>query len=179
MLWGLKNSPILRRNGVPLLRDCDPLTGEIKQRVVRGWGYGTNAPGQESYCIWTSRNWRPYPPAEDGRCTGGETSPNWEWATRSRASVVDDHNRLAYSEALPDEKAPTVVGFAIRALEFYRQCGVTHIEELMTDNHWIYTHSLAFKALLTLQGIKHLTIKPQNPQQNGKAERYHQTLKPS
>ena len=66
---------------------------------------------------------------------GGETSPYWGWATRSRASVVDDFTRLACSEVLPDEKAPTVVGFAIRALEFYRECGITHVEEVMTDNH--------------------------------------------
>ena len=108
---------------------------------------------------------------------GGATSPNWEWDGRSRASVVDDHTRLAYSEALPDEKAPTVVGFTIRALEFYREYGITHIQELMTDNHWSYTKSLRFKALLRGRGIKHLTIKPYNPQQNGKVERYHQTLK--
>ena len=108
---------------------------------------------------------------------GGATSPNWEWDGRSRASVVDDYTRLAYSEALPDEKAPTVVAFTIRALQFYREYGITHIQELMTDNHWSYTKSLRFKALLALRGIKHLTIKPQNPQQNGKVERYHQTLK--
>ena len=110
--------------------------------------------------------------------TGGETSPGSAWDGRSRASVVDDHSRLAYSEALPDEKAPTVVGFTIRALQFYRECGITLVQEIMTDNHPGYTHSLGFKALLTLRGIKRLTIEPQNPQQNGKAERCRQTLKP-
>ena len=108
---------------------------------------------------------------------GGETSPGSAWATRSRASVVDDHSRLAYSEALPDEKAPTVVGFTIRALQYYRECGITHIQEMMTGNHPGYTHSLGFKALLGGRGIKHLTIKPHNPQQNGKVERYRRTLK--
>ena len=39
---------ILRRNGVPLLRDCDPLTGEPRQRVVRGLGIRFNAPGRGS-----------------------------------------------------------------------------------------------------------------------------------
>ena len=112
-----------------------------------------NAPGLGSCRIWTSRNWRPFPTAADGRRTGGETSPDWECATRSRASVVDDHSRLAYSEALPDEKAPTVVAFTLRVLEFYREYGITHIQEIMTDDHPGYTHSLGFKALLPLQGI--------------------------
>ena len=44
---------ILRRNGVPLLLDCDPLTGEPKQRVARGSGIRLNAPGQGSCRIWT------------------------------------------------------------------------------------------------------------------------------
>ena len=33
----------------------------------------------------------------------------------------------------------------------------------MTDNHPGYTLSLGFKALLTLRGIKHLTIKALQP----------------
>ena len=44
---------ILRRNGVPLLRDCDPLTGEPRQRVVRGLGIRLNVPGPGSCYIWT------------------------------------------------------------------------------------------------------------------------------
>ena len=39
---------ILRRRGVPLLRDCDPLTGGPRQRVVRGLGirYERSRPGE-------------------------------------------------------------------------------------------------------------------------------------
>ncbi len=56
--------------------------------------------------------------------------------------------------------------------------GVTHITEIMTDNHWSYTRSRAFASLLAQHGIRHITIKPYHPQQNGKVERYNQTLKP-
>ena len=87
-------------------------------------------------------------------CGGGDGS------RRPTFHSVDDYTRLAYSEPLSDEKASTVVGFTIRALEFYWECGITHVEEVMTDNHWSYTHSLGFKALLRGRGIKHLTIKP-------------------
>ena len=70
-----------------------------------------------------------------------------------------------------------MVGFLTRALENYRQHGIPHIRAIMTDNHLSYKRSLLFKALLKRHGIKHITIKPYNPQQNGKVERYHQTLK--
>ncbi len=45
----------------------------------------------------------------------------------------------------------------------------------MTDNHWSYTRSRAFASLLSQHGIRHITIKPYHPQQNGKVERYNQT----
>ena len=80
------------------------------------------------------------PPGGGGRCTGGERSPDREWATRSRASVVDDHSRLAYSEPLPDEKAPTVVAFTIRALRFYRQYGITRTRALPDRLHHYHNH---------------------------------------
>ena len=169
---------ILRRNEVPLLRDCDPLTGEPRQRVVRGLGirYERSRPGELLHM--DVKKLATIPPGGGwpvhGRGNVAKLGVGWTLAH----SVVDDHTRLAYSEPLPDEKAPTVVAFTIRALQFYREYGITHIQEIMTDNHPGYTHSLAFKALLRGRGIKHLTIKPQNPQQNGKAERYHQTLKP-
>ena len=168
---------ILRRNEVPLLRDCDPLTGELRQRVVRGLGirYERSRPGELLHM--DVKKLATIPPGGGwpvhGRGNVAKLGVGWTLAH----SVVDDHTRLAYSEPLPDEKAPTVVAFTIRALQFYRECGIPHIQEMMTDNHPCYTHSLRFKALLTLQGIKHLTIKPYNPQQNGKVERYHQTLK--
>ena len=92
-------------------------------------------------------------------------------------SIVDDHTRLAYSEPLPDEKAPTVVGFLTRALDNLRQHGIRQVRAIMTDNHPGYKRSLLFQALLERHGIKHITINPPCPQQDGKVERYHLTLK--
>ena len=137
-----------------------------------------NAPGQESCYIWTSRNRRPSPRRRVAGARTGKRPPTREWATRSRASVVDDHTRLAYSEPLSDEKAPTVVGFTIRALQFYREYGITHIQEIMTDNHPGYTHSLAFQSPPHASGDQapdHQTPKPPTKRQT---ERYYQTLKP-
>ena len=103
------------------------------------------------------------PPAAGGRSHGRGNVPRLGVGYTFAHSVVDDHGRLAYSEPLPDEKAPTVVAFTIRALQYYREYGITHIQEIMTDNHPGYTHSLRFRALPRGRGIKHLTIKPHKP----------------
>ena len=90
-------------------------------------------------------------------------------------AVVDDHSRLAYAELLPDERAVTVVAFTERALAFFARHGIK-AKRLMTDNAWCYTHSRAFRSLLSQQEIKHLTIEPYRPRTNGKVERLHQTM---
>ena len=90
-------------------------------------------------------------------------------------AVVDDHSRLAYAELLPDERAVTVVAFTERALAFFARHGIEP-KRLMTDNAWCYTHSRAFRSLLSERGIKHLTIEPYRPRTNGKVERFHQTM---
>jgi transposase InsO family protein len=87
---------------------------------------------------------------------------------------VDDATRLAYVEVLPDEQAPTAIGFLERALAFYRAHGI-EVERLMTDNGSAYrstAHALACRAL----GIKHLRTRPYRPQTNGKAERFIRTM---
>jgi transposase InsO family protein len=87
---------------------------------------------------------------------------------------VDDATRLAYVEVLPDEQAPTAIGFLKRALAFYRAHGI-EVERLMTDNGSAYrstAHALACRAL----GIKHLRTRPYRPQTNGKAERFIRTM---
>ncbi len=87
---------------------------------------------------------------------------------------VDDATRLAYVEVLPDEKAPTAIGFLGRAISFYRSHGIA-VERLMTDNGSAYRstrHALACRRL----GIKHIRTRPYRPQTNGKAERFIRTM---
>ncbi len=87
---------------------------------------------------------------------------------------VDDATRLAYVEVLPDEKAPTAIGFLKRAIGFYRSHGIV-VERLMTDNGSAYrsiAHALACRAL----GVKHTYTRPYRPQTNGKAERFIRTM---
>jgi transposase InsO family protein len=88
--------------------------------------------------------------------------------------AIDDHSRLAYAEVLPDEKAPTAIGFLRRACAYYGRYGI-RVERLLTDNGSAYRsamHALACRAL----GIRHLRTRPYRPQTNGKAERFIRTL---
>ena len=57
-------------------------------------------------------------------------------------SMIDDHSRLAYSEALTDEKGVTCAAFLERALGYFASHGITRVERLITDNAWAYRHSL-------------------------------------
>ena len=88
---------------------------------------------------------------------------------------VDDHSRFAYSEILNDEQGPTTAAFFERALTCFAEYGV-HVDAVMTDNAWNYTHSNAMKDLLETSGAKHILIRPHCPWQNGKVERFNRTL---
>jgi transposase InsO family protein len=46
----------------------------------------------------------------------------------------------------------------------------------MTDNAWTYTHSSSLAELLKERRIAHVLIEPYRPQQNGKVERFQQTM---
>jgi transposase InsO family protein len=90
-------------------------------------------------------------------------------------SAVDDHSRLAYSEALPDEKGETCAAFLARAATFFADHGVT-IKAVMTDNAMNYTRAVAFRRVIDDLGARHVTTRPFRPQTNGKVERFNRTL---
>lgn len=54
-------------------------------------------------------------------------------------SMQDGFSRLAYTEALEDEKAATTIGFFHRARVFFAAHGITSITRLVTDNGANYT----------------------------------------
>jgi transposase InsO family protein len=88
--------------------------------------------------------------------------------------AIDDCTRLAYAEALPDEKATSAIAFLRRAVAFYQRHGIT-VERVMTDNGSAYVstmHAIACRGL----GIRHLRTRPRRPQTNGKAERFIRTM---
>ena len=169
-------SRILRRNGVPYLRECDTLTGEVirasKTTAVR---YERAAPGELVHMdvkkigkIPDGGGWRAHGRSVSGRSRG----IGYDYVH----SLIDDHSRLGYSETLPDEKGATCAGFLARAADYFAACGIFRIQEVMTDNHLSYKKSAAVREVIDALGAKHLFIKPHCPWQNGKVERFNRTL---
>ena len=173
-------SRVLRRHGVPYLRECDPLTGEVirasKATAVR---YERDRPGELVHMdvkkvgrIPDGGGWKAH-----GRQMGSSSA-----AKKARIgydyvhSLVDDHSRLAYSEILPDEKGSTCGAFLRRAATYFIDHGVPRIERVLTDNHFSYRHSNDVAAVITELGAKHKFIRPHCPWQNGKVERFNRTL---
>lgn len=168
-------SRILRRHGVPYLRECDPMTGEVirssKQTAVR---YERDHPGELVHMdvkkigrIPDGGGWRAHGRAIPRDRVNG---PGYDYVH----SLVDDHSRLAYSEVLPDEKGTTCAEFLERAIAYFAAHGITRIERLMTDNAWAYRWSL--REVCATHQIKQKFIRPHCPWQNGKVERLNRTL---
>ncbi|MFD6115590.1 IS481 family transposase [Streptomyces yangpuensis] len=88
-------------------------------------------------------------------------------------SAVDGYSRLAYSEALADEKATTAIAFLHRARAWLAAHGITRIERIVTDNGACYRAESFSRALL---GARHQRIAPYTPRHNGKVERYNRIL---
>lgn len=169
-------SSILRRHGVPYLRECDPLTGEVirstKATAVR---YEREHPGDLIH-IDVKKVGR-IPEGSGWRAHGRGIRP-----ANARGlgydyihAAVDDHSRLAYVEALEDEKGPTCAGFMRRAAEFYASHGI-HIRQVISDNARNYIVSTDFADAIADIGASHITIRPHCPWQNGKVERFNRTL---
>ncbi len=131
--------------GVPehrMLRlwECDQLTGEPLKTppgpVVR---YERDRPGELLHMdvkklpsIPPGRGWKIH-----GRGNAPAGGAGWTFVH----SIVDNYTRLAYAKTLSNEKGTTVAAFTARALHHFHKKGITHIAEIMTDNHRNYTRS--------------------------------------
>jgi transposase InsO family protein len=171
---------ILRRHGVPYLRECDPMTGEVirssKQTAQR---YERERPGELVHMdvkklgkIPEGGGWR----AHGREATVDHRHKKVKVGYDYVHSLVDDHSRLAYSEILPDERGETCAAFLRRAAAYFAAKGITRIERVMTDNAFAYRHSNDMKRVCAALGAKHKFIKPHCPWQNGKVERLNRTL---
>lgn len=89
-------------------------------------------------------------------------------------SAVDGHTRLAYTEALEDERATTTIGFWYRARAFFAAHGI-RIEKVITDNGNNY-RAKDFTTAITACGSRHRRIRPYTPRHNGKVERYNRLM---
>lgn len=173
-------SRILRRHGVPYLRECDPMTGEVirssKATAVR---YERDRPGELVHMdvkklgkIPDGGGWRAHGRAATVDHRHKKIQVGYDYVH----SLVDDHSRLAYSEILPDEKGPTCAGFLERAAAYFAAKGIPRIERVMTDNAFAYRYSTDVKRVCADLGARQKFIKPHCPWQNGKVERLNRTL---
>jgi transposase InsO family protein len=87
--------------------------------------------------------------------------------------AIDDHSRVGFSHAYPDETAGSAITFLRAAVAYYAGLGIT-IQRLLTDNGAAY-RSKAFAAVCRELGIKQRFTRPYTPRTNGKAERFIQT----
>lgn len=166
-------SRILRRHGVPYLRELDPITGEVirssKQTTHR---YERDRPGELVHMdvkkigrIPDGGGWKAHGRASGSIRRDRSTKVGFDYVH----SLVDDYSRLAYSEILPDEKGATCAAFLERAIDYFAARGITRIERLMTDNAWAYRWSL--REVCATHQIRQKFIKPHCPWQNGKEHR--------
>ncbi len=173
-------SRILRRNDMPGLAICDPMTGEVirssKATAVR---YERDRPGELVHMdvkkigrIPDGGGWRAHGRHMGSSAARKKTRIGFDYVH----SLVDDHSRLAYSEILDDERASTCTGFLARAVDSFAAHGIARIDAVMTDNHWSYTRNGTLPGLLQQLHAGHVLIKPHCPWQNGKVERFNRTL---
>jgi transposase InsO family protein len=173
-------SRVLRRRGVPYLRDCDPMTGEVirssKSTAIR---YERDKPGELVHMdvkklgkIPDGGGWRALGRAQTRAVKAKRPKIGYDFVH----SLVDDHSRLAYSEILPDEKSETCAAFLRRAADYFAAKGITRIERVMTDNAFAYRHGTAVKEVCAELRATQKFIKPHCPWQNGKVERLNRTL---
>jgi transposase InsO family protein len=170
-------SAVLRRHRVPYLADCDLLTGEvIRARRATEHRYERAHPGELVH-VDVKKLGR-IPDGGGWRINGPNVidHPYLRVGYDYIHSVVDDHSRLAYSEALADEKGETAAGFLLRAAEYFTTNGITTIAEVMTDNALAYRRSTAFRAAVAALGATQRFTRPHSPWQNGKVERFNRTI---
>jgi transposase InsO family protein len=170
---------VLRRHQVPPLSAIDPITGAPLRRRHSGLRYQRHAPGELLHVDVKKLGRVP-----DG---GG-------WRLHGRVATVahkhkkkvpigydflhvaiDDHSRLAYIEALPDERDTTCAQFLHRAVSWFRDHGV-RVLRVLTDNAKVYRVGRDWRAVCIGLGIRRRFTKPGCPWTNGKAERLNRTL---
>ncbi len=90
-------------------------------------------------------------------------------------SAVDGFSRLAYTEALPDEKAATAIGFLHRARVWFTSHGIRRFTRIVTDNGSCYRAKDFTRAVCSFAS-RHQRTRPYTPRHNGKVERYQRIL---
>ena len=158
---------VLVRRGLSRLSDLDRTTG-VPIRYVR------DCPGELVHV--DIKKLGKVPDGGGWRVLGRQNAgPRQKVGYEYVHSMVDDHSRMAYSEALDSEDGQTCAGFILRAARWFATYGY-RIDRVMTDNAMAYRRSKDFADALEEIKAAHKLIRPYRPQTNGKVERFHRTL---
>ena len=174
-------SRVLRRHGVPYLRECDPLTGEVirsskttavplRARPPRRAGpHGRQEDRQDP-----RRRRLAGPRPADGHHRRQEARPD-----RLRLRPLHGRRplpaRLLRDPARRDRARPAPA-FLLRAAAYFAATASPGSSGSITDNHWCYRRSSDVADAIAALGAKHMFIRPHCPWQNGKVERFNRTL---
>jgi transposase InsO family protein len=169
---------ILARHDVPALSAIDAITGEPVRQRRGGARYERARPGELLHVdvkklgrVPDGGGWRLHGRDATIAHRHKKTPIGYDYLH----VAVDDHSRLAYIEAHPDERDATCAGFLYRAASWFHHRGV-RVERVLTDNAMSYRKGRNWTAVCVALGIRRRFIKPGCPWTNGKAERLNRTL---
>jgi transposase InsO family protein len=168
----------LARLGLNRRRDLDP-AGEPNRRgrriIARYPGHMIHVDVKKVGRIPDGGGWRSH-----GRGSAQHRASDRAKTAGARAgyvflhSAIDGYSRLAYTEALPDEKAATAVGFFARARAFFAAHGILRLTRVITDNGPCYRATAFTRSLF--DAARHQRTRPFTPRHNGKVERYQRIM---
>jgi transposase InsO family protein len=197
---------ILSRHQVPHLAAIDPITGERVRSSRRSASrYEHPTPGAMIHVdvkklgqIPAGGGWRLH--GRDAASSVANQQKKTKIGYDFVHTAIDDHTRLAYSEALTDEKDSTCAGFLHRALAWFTGHGIT-VRRVLTDNAMVYRRGtdwawvcsawvcsawvcsawvcsawVCSAWVCSAWQLKRRFTKPGCPWTNGKAERFNRTL---
>jgi transposase InsO family protein len=166
---------VLARHQVPHLAAIDPITGEPVRRRHSNIRYEHPRPGDLLHIdvkklgrVPDGGGWSPHGRKEEVRGRG----IGYDYLH----VAVDDHSRVAYIEALPDERDATCAGFLHRAVTWFHEQHDVQVLRVLTDNAKVYRVGHNWRAVCVALGIRRRFTKPGCPWTNGKAERLNRTL---
>jgi transposase InsO family protein len=170
---------VLRRHHMPVLAATDPITGLAIRRRHSGIRYERARPGELVHVdvkklgrVPDGGGWRLHGRREDVR---GRSVHGRGLGYDFLHVAVDDHTRLAYVEAHPDERDPTAAGFLRRAVAWFAAHDVL-VERVLTDNAKVYRVGRGWGLACAELEIRRRFTRPGCPWTNGKAERFNRTL---